>query len=106
MAGGTGSNGRGGRAAGELRRQAGAFGRGPRGLLGLAAGSTAIALAVTEPPPWLDRNAYLVALSAAFFAGKAQVCGHVAGTGSKLVTMYASFVVVAAGLTAAASLLL
>ncbi|KAF8662896.1 hypothetical protein HU200_055478 [Digitaria exilis] len=93
-------------AAGELRRQAGALGRGPRGLLGLAAASTAIALAVTEPPPWLDRNAYLVAISGAFFAGMAKVCGHVAGNGSKLVTIYVSLVVVAAGLTAVASLLL
>nr|CAB3476301.1 unnamed protein product [Digitaria exilis] len=74
-----GSNG----AAGEVD-EAAAFGRGLLG--GLAAASTAIALAMTEPPPWLDRNAYLVAISGAFFAGMAQVCGHVAGTGSKLVS--------------------
>ncbi|KAF8705011.1 hypothetical protein HU200_031266 [Digitaria exilis] len=99
MAAGTGSNGRGRGAHGELR-QAAAFGR---GLLGLAAASTAIAMAVTEPPRWLDRNAYFVTLSGAFFAGMAQVCGHVAGTKSKLL-VYASLVVVATGLTAAASL--
>ncbi|RLM93505.1 uncharacterized protein C2845_PM08G05400 [Panicum miliaceum] len=81
-----------------------------RGLLGLAAASTAITLAVIEPPPWLDRNAYSVALSGLFFAGMTQVVvadsaaagGGVAGR--KLVT-YASLVV-AAGLAAAASLLL
>jgi hypothetical protein len=36
-----------------------AFGR---GLLGLAAASTAITLVVTEPPEWLDRNAYFTVL--------------------------------------------
>jgi hypothetical protein len=69
MAAGTGSNGRGHEeatgdgVAPKLHRPA-AFGR---GLLGLAAASAAITMAVSEPPPWLDRNAYFVALSGAFF---------------------------------------
>ncbi|KAG2595709.1 hypothetical protein PVAP13_5KG095735 [Panicum virgatum] len=41
------------------------------GLLGLAMASSAITLVVSEPLPWLHdhRDAYLVALAAAFFAG-------------------------------------
>nr|TKV98102.1 hypothetical protein SEVIR_9G538350v2 [Setaria viridis] len=67
-------------------REAGAAGGAPKlhhraafgcGLLGLAAASTAITMAVSEPPPWLDRNAYLVALTGAFFAGMAQVAASV-----------------------------
>jgi hypothetical protein len=59
----TGSNGRQGEAAHDggvpkLHHLA-AFGR---GLLGLAAASTAITLVVTEPPAWLDRNAYFTVL--------------------------------------------
>jgi hypothetical protein len=63
MAADTSSNGRQGEAAGDggapkLHHMA-AFGR---GLLGLAAASTAITLVVTEPPAWLDRNAYFTVL--------------------------------------------
>ncbi|CAL4958101.1 unnamed protein product [Urochloa decumbens] len=89
--------------------KAAAFGR---GLLGLGAASTAITLAVIEPPPCLDKNAYFLVLSCLFFAGMTQVaasvgaaaggCRHVAGT-TKLV-MCASLVV-AAGVTAASLLL-
>jgi hypothetical protein len=63
MAANTSSNRRQGEAAGDggapkLHHMA-AFGR---GLLGLAAASTAITLVVTEPPEWLDRNAYFTVL--------------------------------------------
>ena len=64
MAAGTGGNGRQG-------EELAAFSE--RGLLGLAAASAASALAVSEPPPWLDRNAYSVAISGLFFAGVTQV---------------------------------
>ncbi|CAO2198965.1 unnamed protein product [Urochloa humidicola] len=80
-----------------------------RGLIGLAATSTAITVAVREPPLGLDKTTYSLALSGAFFAGVIQVTasvwaagGHRRGAGmNKLV--YASLVA-AAGL-AAASLL-
>jgi hypothetical protein len=51
-----------------------------RGLLGLAAASVAVTMAVSEPPPGLDGNAYFVALPAAagvFFAGMNQVLASV-----------------------------
>ncbi|CAO2161043.1 unnamed protein product [Urochloa humidicola] len=67
MAAATGNNGRQREAAAAAAKlHQAAFGH---GLLGLAAASTAITLAVTEPPPWLNRNAYFLALSGAFFAG-------------------------------------
>ncbi|KAG2595705.1 hypothetical protein PVAP13_5KG092587 [Panicum virgatum] len=101
------ANGRDGRAP--KLRQAAFF---ERGLLGLAAASTAVTLAVSEPPPWLHRNAYSVALSALFFAGIAQVVAAsvwapaaAASVAGRKLVMYASLVV-AAGLAAAASLLL
>ncbi|CAO2185610.1 unnamed protein product [Urochloa humidicola] len=76
MAAGTGSN---------SREEGAAAGRAPklhqaasgRALLGLAATSTAITLAVIEPPAWLDRNAYSVSISGMFFAGMAQVIASV-----------------------------
>ncbi|KAF8769099.1 hypothetical protein HU200_006928 [Digitaria exilis] len=69
----------------------------------LGAGRAAFSASLPPPrrSPW--PNAYLVAISGAFFAGMAKVCGHVAGNGSKLVTIYVSLVVVAAGLTALAA---
>ncbi|CAL4951473.1 unnamed protein product [Urochloa decumbens] len=89
--------------------QAAAFGH---GLLGLGAASTAITLAVIEPPPCLDKNGYFLVLSGLFFAGMTQVAAsvgtaaagrrHVAGT-TKLVVC--ASLVVAAGLTAASLLL-
>ncbi|RCV24621.1 hypothetical protein SETIT_5G100500v2 [Setaria italica] len=110
MAPGTANNGRAGEAAGgtpKLHREA--FGR---GLLGLAAASTAITMAVREPPPGLNKTAYLLALSGAFFAGVTQVSASVwasdgpvgrrHGAGRKKI-VYASLVV-SAGL-AVASLL-
>jgi hypothetical protein len=107
MALGTGSNAREGEAAGgapKLHHHQAAFGC---GLLGLAAASTAITMAVSEPPPWLDRNTYFVALSGAFFAGTTLVIVSVSavggrrdGAGRKKLVMYASLVV-AASLTAA-----
>jgi len=74
MATGSGGSGR-----GELHQQP-AFGR---GLLGLAAASTAITLAVSEPPPWLDRDAYFVAISGLFFAGITQVAASVSAGGGR-----------------------
>ncbi|CAO2161045.1 unnamed protein product [Urochloa humidicola] len=70
------NNGEEGVAAGEAPKlhQAAAIGR---GLLGLAATSTAITLAVIEPPAWLDRNAYYASISGMFFAGMAQVIASV-----------------------------
>ncbi|KAG2595702.1 hypothetical protein PVAP13_5KG091600 [Panicum virgatum] len=110
MAAGRGGNGR----QGEERAAFSERG----GLLGLAAASSAIALAVSEPPSWLDRNAYSVAISGLFFAGVTQVVVVVAaasvsaptaggrgGAAGRKLFMYASLVV-AAGLAAAASLLL
>ncbi|CAL4958117.1 unnamed protein product [Urochloa decumbens] len=97
------------RGAPKLHHQAG-FGR---ALLGLAAVSTAINLAVIEPPPCLDRNAYFVPLSGMFFAGMTQVIAtvwvaggrdHAVGIRKLVNVMYASLVV-AAGLTAASLLL-
>ena len=110
MAAGTGSSRREyGEAAGELH-QPPAFGR---GLLGLAAASTAITLAASEPPPWLDRDAYFVAISGLFFAGITQVAASVSagggrdGLAGRKLVMYASLVVAAGlALAAAASLLL
>ncbi|CAO2185609.1 unnamed protein product [Urochloa humidicola] len=76
-----------------------------RGLIGLAATSTAVTMAVREPPLGLDKTTYSLALSGAFFAGVIQVTASVWAAGgagmNKLV--YASLVA-AAGL-AAASLL-
>ncbi|TVU21949.1 hypothetical protein EJB05_31620, partial [Eragrostis curvula] len=47
-------------------------------LLGLLALSTAITLAVSVPPlPWLDTNAYFVALLGVFFAGVTKVAASV-----------------------------
>ena len=84
-----------------------------RGLLGLAAASTAVTLAVSEPPPWLHRNAYSVALSALFFAGIAQVVAAsvwapaaAASVAERKLVMYTSLVVAAGLAAAAASLLL
>ncbi|CAL4951483.1 unnamed protein product [Urochloa decumbens] len=60
-------------AADELRQEA-SFKGGGRGLVGLATASVAIsALAVRDPPPGIDRNAYFLALTGAFFAGVAEV---------------------------------
>lgn len=81
------------------------------GLLGLAAVSTAITMAVCQPPPGLNRTAYLLSVSGLFFAGVAQVVlasvqapgGHPHAAGRKLV--YAAPVAVAAGLTVASVLL-
>ncbi|TVU21938.1 hypothetical protein EJB05_31609, partial [Eragrostis curvula] len=59
------------------------------GLLGLAAASTAITLAVSvPPPPGLDTNAYFLALSGVFFAGVTQVAASVwaADDGRRLAT--------------------
>nr|TKW13398.1 hypothetical protein SEVIR_5G098500v2 [Setaria viridis] len=57
---------------------AAAFGGGGR--LGLFVASVAITWAVIEPPPWLDKNAYFLALSGAFFAGMAHVTASVLPT--------------------------
>ncbi|CAL4951482.1 unnamed protein product [Urochloa decumbens] len=117
MAAGMGGNGREWEAAGyggaraPKLHQAAAIGR---GLLGLAVVSTAINLAVIEPPPCLDRNSYFVALSGLFFAGMTQVIAsvwvsdggrdHAVGIRKLVNVMYASLAV-AAGLTAASLLL-
>ncbi|KAL6626717.1 hypothetical protein ACP70R_030443 [Stipagrostis hirtigluma subsp. patula] len=83
------------------------------GVVGLVAASAAITLAVTEPPPWLNREAYFLALSGVFFAGVTQVAASVwaadgrrGAAGRKLV--YASLVVplVVAGGLALAPLLM
>jgi hypothetical protein len=72
-----------------------------RGLIGLAAASTAITMAVCEPPPGLNKTTYLLTLSGVFFAGvtqvSASVCGHGAGM-TKLIVLYTSLVVAAASL--------
>ncbi|OEL20303.1 hypothetical protein BAE44_0018680 [Dichanthelium oligosanthes] len=71
----------------------------PSTLVGLSTSSMAITLSVREPPPGIDKNAYLLALAGAFFAGVADVITAVrisnnpharraAGAGTKL--MYAS----------------
>jgi len=46
-------------------------------LLGLAMASSAITLVVSEPPPWLHKDAYFVALAGAFFAGVILVAASV-----------------------------
>jgi len=43
------------------------------GLLGLAIAAAAVTMAVSEPPPWLHRDAYFVAVAGAFLAGVAMV---------------------------------
>ncbi|OEL19180.1 hypothetical protein BAE44_0019800 [Dichanthelium oligosanthes] len=63
----------GGAAATELHHQAVS----EAGMLGLAVASAAIALVVSEPPPWLHWDAYFVALSGPFFVGVAQVAASV-----------------------------
>ncbi|KAF8662891.1 hypothetical protein HU200_055473 [Digitaria exilis] len=51
------------------------------GVLGLAVASAAIALAAArQPPRWLNRDAYFIALSVVFFVGVAQVTASVWAT--------------------------
>jgi hypothetical protein len=50
----------------------------PRWVPGLLTAFTAIALAVRGPPPVIDKNAYFLSLSAAFFARVAGVMAAVA----------------------------
>ena len=47
------------------------------GLLGLPMASSAITLVVSEPPPWLHKDAYSVSLAGAFFAGVILVAASV-----------------------------
>ncbi|CAO2185602.1 unnamed protein product [Urochloa humidicola] len=78
------------------------------GLLGILTCAMAVTLAMRDPPPGLDKNAYFLAIAGAFFAGVAEVITAVfisnnspparRGAGRKLI-MYASVVVV--GLLAA-----
>nr|TKW13410.1 hypothetical protein SEVIR_5G099350v2 [Setaria viridis] len=87
-----------------------------RWVLGLLTACTAIALAVSGPPPGLDKHAYFLALSAAFFAGVAGVMsavwvsddpsGRRAAASSRLV-VYSSVaaLAVAVGLSVASLLL-
>lgn len=83
--GGTRWREEGGAAAAEPPRQQAVF---EAGVLGLAVVSAAIALAAArQPPPWLDRDAYFVALSGVCFVGVAQVTASVwATTGGRRAT--------------------
>ncbi|RLM93782.1 uncharacterized protein C2845_PM08G05410 [Panicum miliaceum] len=87
---------------------------GRAGLLGVVTCSMTITLAVREPPPGLDKNAYILAVAGAFFAGVAGVVAAVClpnnprvrrAAGRKLI-MHASAeaLAVAVGLSAASLL--
>ncbi|CAO2204661.1 unnamed protein product [Urochloa humidicola] len=84
------------------------------GLLGIVTCAMAVTLAVREPPPGVDKNAYFLAVAGAFFAGMAGVAAAVCASnnprsrraaGRKL--MHASFcpLAVVTGLSAASLLL-
>ncbi|KAL6626726.1 hypothetical protein ACP70R_030452 [Stipagrostis hirtigluma subsp. patula] len=81
-----------------------------RGLLGLAAASTAMTLVVFDPPQGIDKTTYCLALSGAFFAGVNQVVASVWGPGrrrrrqSAVCASLLAPLVVAAGLTVASLL--
>ncbi|CAL4958126.1 unnamed protein product [Urochloa decumbens] len=58
-------------AASKLHQAPGCF-EASSALFGLVASSMAITLAVRQPPPGLDENAYYLTVSGGFFAGLAQ----------------------------------
>ncbi|KAL6626730.1 hypothetical protein ACP70R_030456 [Stipagrostis hirtigluma subsp. patula] len=83
------------------------------GLVGLATASMAVTLAVREPPPGLERNAYFVAVAGSFFAGVAEVVTAIwlsnnlrgrHGAGRKLMHASIGPLAVAVGLSAASLL--
>ncbi|CAO2204654.1 unnamed protein product [Urochloa humidicola] len=104
-------------ASSELGQETAAAFEAGRGLVGLATASVAISAlaAVRDPPPGIDKNAYFLALTGAFFAGVAEVIAAVSvstsntnnrrAAGRKLL-MYASAapLAVAVGLSAASLL--
>ncbi|KAL6847893.1 hypothetical protein ACP4OV_022021 [Aristida adscensionis] len=70
-----------------------------RALLGLAAASTATAMAMSDPPEGFDKTSYLLAVSGVFFAGVNLVAASVSatnGAGRNLLHAAALAVVVAA----------
>ncbi|CAL4951458.1 unnamed protein product [Urochloa decumbens] len=65
-----------------IRREKAPMDAGPHqlrqaGLLGIVTCAMAVALAVRDPPPGLDKNAYFLAVAGAFFAGVAGILAAV-----------------------------
>ncbi|CAO2193619.1 unnamed protein product [Urochloa humidicola] len=83
-------------------------------LLGIVTCAMAVTLAVRDPPPGLDKNAYFLAIAGAFFAGIVEVITAVfisnnnprgrRATGRKLMYAFLGPLAVAVGLSVASLL--